>query len=166
MRLLFLSLLLGGCSLRDPDAVLAEDGSSARGEVIFQTRCAGCHGTEGQGSRRAPALSGTMTRWWDRDLAHTILNGRGRMSGQGLSDQEAADVIAWLSDTWGPIKLVARPDGTPARVAPAAAEAPAAPPEAPAAESSEPVPSEAPAPESPQAAPAEKTAPATVPEAE
>ena len=54
------------------------------------------------------------------------------MSGQGLDDQEAADVIAWLSDAWGPIKLVARPDGTPDRVAPAAADEPSV--DAPAAE--------------------------------
>ena len=90
-----IALTLGCSEPRDPEKVLALQGTVERGEPQFQMTCARCHGEVGGGGPRAPALS-AISRLSDRDIADAILNGRGAMRGTRLNEQQARDVLAFL----------------------------------------------------------------------
>lgn len=82
----------------------AQTGDAANGQVIFDTSCAGCHGSDGVGTSIAPAalndatLLGQLT---DEDLATAIREGvANKMPAfANLSDQEILDLIA-LMRSW------------------------------------------------------------------
>ena len=83
---------------RAPDAALALTGDPTRGEARYQMGCAACHGPEGGGIAGAPALRGLPLE--PRPTLELMLNGRGGMPAQRLTDQEAADVLAWMHTRW------------------------------------------------------------------
>lgn len=67
------------------------------GEVIYQDSCARCHGASQEGAIDAPALDATrMLSIGDEPMRMVILFGKGRMPGFNLTDQELADVIAFI----------------------------------------------------------------------
>jgi mono/diheme cytochrome c family protein len=100
-RLPFLLLALAACSDRDIDAILALDGDPVAGEEVFASVCAECHGADARGGR-GPDLTVEAPKLSDEELADTIVNGSmGGMPAQGVSDQEAADVMAWLRQEFG-----------------------------------------------------------------
>jgi mono/diheme cytochrome c family protein len=76
-------------------------GDAANGEAVFGTRCAPCHGPDGEGTTIAPdalhdaALLAELT---DEDLATAIQQGVGDImpAFSTLSDQEILDLIAFL----------------------------------------------------------------------
>ncbi len=67
------------------DDILALDGDATNGGSVFATTCgnSGCHGADG--SSRS-----------DADLVDIMINGSGSMAPQNISDQEAADVLAYI----------------------------------------------------------------------
>ena len=70
-------------------------GDSYRGETIFSTTCAGCHGQGGKGGGIGPKLAGA-----DISLAAAkaqIDNGGGSMPAGLVKGQQEADVLAYLS---------------------------------------------------------------------
>ncbi len=76
-------------------------GEAVNGQVIFAASCAGCHGTDGEGTTIAPdALNDAslLAGLTDEDLTETIRMGvPGRMPPfANLSDQEISDLIALL----------------------------------------------------------------------
>jgi ubiquinol-cytochrome c reductase cytochrome c subunit len=49
---------LGGPAGAAPRVAGSSSGDPAHGQVLYQASCAGCHGQQGEGSQRAPALIG------------------------------------------------------------------------------------------------------------
>jgi len=83
-------------------------GDAARGEIVFGTYCASCHGSEGQGGSRGSAISNDsfLALVSNQGLRTIVITGRpdlrapdwrGNLSGKAMSDQEITDVVAWLA---------------------------------------------------------------------
>ena len=68
---------------------------------MYASTCADCHGADGGGTSRGPALAEEVREESDEDLVDQIVNGGGDMPPQDVSDQEAADVLAFLRETFG-----------------------------------------------------------------
>ena len=85
------------------DAVLALDGDATAGAEVFAATCgtSSCHGPDGSGSGEAVDLSEHVPHHDDAELVSFYVNGTGEMPAQGLEDQEGADVLAYLRDTFG-----------------------------------------------------------------
>lgn len=72
------------------------DGDVGRGEGVFLSHCAVCHGPLGQGTDAGVALPEHFSEHRVEELALILIDGSGAMPPQpGLSDQELADVIAY-----------------------------------------------------------------------
>jgi mono/diheme cytochrome c family protein len=83
----------------------AEKGDAAKGKELFESRCAGCHGSTGEGNKaigdlykiKMPVLSSKEVQSIDdAALGKIVLEGKGKMKPVGLSSQEIANVIAFL----------------------------------------------------------------------
>ena len=73
----------------------------AAGETVYMATCGSdyCHGSNGvDGS--APDHPDVIPTYSDEDLENVIQNGTGYMGGQGLTDQELADVMLYLRTTF------------------------------------------------------------------
>lgn len=81
------------------DAILALTGDAAAGATVFSSTCANCHGADGTGGS-APDISGAVGGYSDADLLDVVLNGSGSMAPVALEDQEAADLLAYVRDTF------------------------------------------------------------------
>jgi mono/diheme cytochrome c family protein len=90
-----------------PSYAAKTTGNAARGELVFGTYCASCHGSEGHGSR-ASAISNDsfLALVSDQGLRTLVITGRpelgapdwrANVSGKPMSDQEITDVVAWLA---------------------------------------------------------------------
>lgn len=82
----------------DNGSILDLTGDPAAGEAVFSAgACAtsGCHGADGN-SGTAPALNSVVSSRTDDQLIDAVLDGKGTMPPNNLSDQEMADVLAWL----------------------------------------------------------------------
>jgi mono/diheme cytochrome c family protein len=73
----------------EPGAV----GDAARGEVIFASECAGCHGESGTGGA-GPALFETGLD--AIEVATVVQQGRGVMPAGIVTGQDQADVVAYV----------------------------------------------------------------------
>ncbi len=84
---------------------------AADGAAVYKTKCAACHGAEGQGTAMAPAFKASeyIKSGSDADIAAVIKNGREGaakkyknfaigMPKQALGDEDVAAVIAHLKD--------------------------------------------------------------------
>ncbi len=85
--------------------ILGLTGDAAAGQAIFSARdcsSAGCHGTDGLSGSATPSLDVSVPASTDPQIVNTFLNGKGGMPAQAsLSDQELADLLAYVSDTFG-----------------------------------------------------------------
>jgi mono/diheme cytochrome c family protein len=68
-------------------------GDVDRGEVIFASECAGCHGDQGSGGA-GPSLSETGLD--ATEVATAVQQGRGVMPAGIVAGQEQADVVAYV----------------------------------------------------------------------
>ena len=76
-------------------APAAQPGDAQRGEAVFQTTCATCHGAGGKGGGGGPTLAGTgITVAAARSQ---IDSPRGVMPAGLVSGQQEADVLAYLA---------------------------------------------------------------------
>lgn len=103
--IVFIALLVPACGEGvDPariDDILALDRDAAAGEDVYAS-CASssCHGSNGD-SGSGPRLSRRVPRGSDEDLIEIVLAGEGGMPPQDLDDQEMADLLAYLRQTFG-----------------------------------------------------------------
>lgn len=68
-------------------------GDAGRGAVVFESKCAGCHGMGGTGGS-GPALQGTGLE--AAFVTERVRQGRGIMPGGLVSGQDEADVVAYV----------------------------------------------------------------------
>jgi mono/diheme cytochrome c family protein len=82
-------------------------GDAARGEIVFGTYCASCHGSAGQGGSKGSAISNDsfLALVSDQGLRTIVITGRpdlrapdwrANVTGKRMSEQEITDVVAWL----------------------------------------------------------------------
>lgn len=86
----------------DNGAILGLTGDAAAGQTVFTAgmcSSAACHGTDGN-SGSAPALSTVVSSRSDDQIINSVLDGKAGMPPQDLTDQEMADVLAWLRDSF------------------------------------------------------------------
>ena len=89
-------------------------GDAARGQAVFATACAACHGPEGKGGPKGGAVadSSYLALVSDQYLRTTVIAGRsdlgmpdwrGYTPGQPLSEGQVSDVVAWLAAQRRPV---------------------------------------------------------------
>ncbi len=72
-------------------------GDSAKGEVYFNTLCAGCHGMDGKKVKDAPALGSLADNPWE--MLHKVRNGQpseGMPALIALDPQISVDIVSYL----------------------------------------------------------------------
>jgi mono/diheme cytochrome c family protein len=98
--IVILSLALAACGGSSSSSSTAPTGDATAGKTAYASLpCAGCHGENAEGGV-GPKLAG-MQESWDR-FQSTVRNGREEMPKFGtdvVSDQQLADVYAWLTST-------------------------------------------------------------------
>src|SRR6476661_11260841 len=77
----------------------------AAGQRLYDQGCAGCHATAGQGSDRAPALTGRLARGSeDGDVFHSIregVPGTAMTPHRELSDQQTWQLVSYIKSLAG-----------------------------------------------------------------
>ena len=93
------ALLVLGCGSAAPSDAMLSSGNPASGERVYvQEACADCHGEFGEGGSGGPL--GSVHGMSNVDLWDVIYHGtEGMPDYPHLSDQEIADMIAWMRDT-------------------------------------------------------------------
>lgn len=96
----------GGTEGEDRAAnVLALEGDAAAGMAGFGTfGCSNesCHGADGLSGMASPSLNMSVPNASDEVIVNTFLNGKGSMPPQSArTDQELADLLAYVSETFG-----------------------------------------------------------------
>src|SRR6478735_4367940 len=69
------------------------------GRQVFVSRCAGCHGSDGNGGELGPGIASRVPLRSDADLTTLLrqgLPGAGMPSFGTLTDQESADVVRYV----------------------------------------------------------------------
>jgi cytochrome c oxidase cbb3-type subunit III len=83
-------------------------GNVERGEGVYATFCASCHGRDGQGGPKAGSVTDPayLSLISDQGLRTLVITGRpdfgapdwrGNVPGRPMTDQDISDVVAWLS---------------------------------------------------------------------
>jgi len=91
-----------------PSYATKADGNINRGQLVFTTYCASCHGSEGGGTRKGSAITNDsfLALVSDQGLRTIVVTGRpelgapdwrGNVPGHPMTDQEITDVVAWLA---------------------------------------------------------------------
>ena len=85
--------------------ILGLSGDSAAGATLFASSTCGtaaCHGSDGSSGAATPPLNTSVPAASDEQIVSTFLNGKGSMPAQSnLSDQQLADLLAYVTDTFG-----------------------------------------------------------------
>ncbi len=82
-------------------------GNASRGQLVYGTYCASCHGSQGQGGPKGSSIinDSFLALVSDQCLRTIVITGRpelgapdwrGNLPGKPMSDQEITDVVAWL----------------------------------------------------------------------
>jgi cytochrome c oxidase cbb3-type subunit 3 len=91
-----------------PSYAVKTAGDAERGQIVFGTYCASCHGSEGKGGPKGSAIGNDsfLALVSDQGLRTIVITGRpdlgapdwrGNVPGKPMSDQEITDVVAWLA---------------------------------------------------------------------
>jgi mono/diheme cytochrome c family protein len=91
-----------------PPYEASADGDVHQGEAVYATFCASCHGTERRSGPKAGSVTDPsyLSLISDQALRTVVITGRpdfgapdwrGNVAGHPMSDQQIADVVAWLS---------------------------------------------------------------------
>ena len=83
-------------------------GNAERGELVYGSFCASCHGPEGAGTSKGSVITNDsfLALVSDQGLRTIVITGRpelgapdwrGNVSGKPMTDQEITDVVAWLA---------------------------------------------------------------------
>jgi cytochrome c oxidase cbb3-type subunit 3 len=91
-----------------PSYAAKSAGDAQRGEVAYKTYCESCHGPGGKGGHKGSPITDDsfLALVSDQGLRTIVITGRpelgapdwrGNVPGKPMSDQEVADVVAWLA---------------------------------------------------------------------
>jgi mono/diheme cytochrome c family protein len=91
-----------------PSRVARSAGDPRRGEAVFGTYCAACHGARGEGGPKGSAVANDsfLALVSDQGLRTVVITGRpdlkapdwrGNVQGRPMTDEEITDVVAWLA---------------------------------------------------------------------
>jgi len=91
-----------------PSYADSSSGDARRGENVFATYCASCHGDTGRGARGGSSIveGAYLALVDDQGLRTAVIAGRpdlgapdwrGNIRGQAMTSQDISDVVAWLS---------------------------------------------------------------------
>ncbi len=72
-------------------------GNAAKGEVYFNTICAGCHGMDGKKIKNAPPLGSVANNPYE--MLHKVMNGQpgeAMPALRALDPQVAVDIVSYL----------------------------------------------------------------------
>ena len=99
LMLSIVSLNLFACGDKTDDTAsggetVSGEADLANGQTIHDSMCMACHASNPDMESNTPNLS-------DAELETIIQNGSGSMPGQGLSETDLRDVIAYLRDIYG-----------------------------------------------------------------
>ena len=98
------ALLLTACGGSDPvDDILALDGDTSNGAILFADNCVSCHPADGSAGTGA-ALNEAVPDINDEQMVTSISGGIGIMPvfSNALTNQEIADVAAYTRETYDP----------------------------------------------------------------
>lgn len=96
------AMSLAGCGDKGDDTG-GLVGDATAGETVFNDVCTACHGADGLGSEGySPSLADETLDLSDEEIRDVILNGYGEMPAQDMTEQEVADVIAYMNATYDP----------------------------------------------------------------
>jgi cytochrome c oxidase subunit 2 len=113
---LVLSLSLAACGGTDTsgndagaqtrtDKIVALTGSVSAGELVYQNNgCSGCHGAKGLGTASGPTLDEPLKNDGKAEIVEVLLDGvkgNAMASYASLSDQQIADLYAYMKSTFG-----------------------------------------------------------------
>lgn len=114
MRGLAAVLLFSIALFGEPGLALAQDRAFSKetealfrtGGDIYRTKCAKCHGRDGEGQRSghdsAPRLAGNFVRLAASEVASQVIKGGAYMPPFGdLSDREIAAVVTYVRNSFG-----------------------------------------------------------------
>ncbi len=76
------------------------DGDAAAGEAIYMDSCSGCHGADGSGGV-GPSLIDAIPVHSEVQIANIVTYGDGDMPAVSCHDQDLADLLAYLVETFG-----------------------------------------------------------------
>jgi nitrite reductase (NO-forming) len=121
MKILLVSIIfLATFSVRAQTVSLAQ--SVARGKTIYEGQCMSCHMAEGEGLESVyPSLTKSDNLKDKNRLAKIVLKGQrgtikvkgvdysGEMIGFAMNDQEVADVLNFIRNSWGNKNAEIRP---------------------------------------------------------
>lgn len=97
-------MLVFGFTQADAQSATDDPAQVEAGKAVFETNCAGCHGTDGTGvSGRGRSLIGIASQEADRSVHFmSITNGKGGMPafGDQLSDEERDAAISYVRLTF------------------------------------------------------------------
>ena len=85
------------------DAILGLSGDATAGQTVF-ARCSvsSCHGTGGDMPiSGTPTLTDEVPEQSDEQLIQVVIGGYEAMPAQPMEDQQMADLLAYLRDTFG-----------------------------------------------------------------
>lgn len=96
----------GGTGGEDRAAtILGLEGDAASGETLFASsgcNIMSCHGADGLSGAAMPPLSSSVAAASDEQIVTTFLEGKGTMPAHSnLSDQQLADLLAYVTETFG-----------------------------------------------------------------
>ena len=105
MRVALAALLLAACGTKDdPDVVAVLDltGDATAGADVYADTCgqSSCHGPSGSDGASGVDLAEHAPHHTDYELVDFMLNGVEAMAPVDVTPQEAADVLAYLRDTF------------------------------------------------------------------
>ncbi|MCA9658407.1 MAG: cytochrome c [Myxococcales bacterium] len=89
----------------DVATIVALSGDATSGESLYGTHCSSCHMADGTGNPglNYPSLVEHASKETDEEIVAIVLEGEEAMPAfrSQLSDQEVADVLAYIRATWG-----------------------------------------------------------------
>jgi len=89
----------------DTATILALTGNADDGQSVYEAKCASCHKADGTGdaSLNYPSLVEHVPHEEEAEMVTLILDGEEAMPAfrSQLSDQEVADVLAYILREWG-----------------------------------------------------------------
>ncbi len=94
-------VLPSSCGEERSAAVIRLEGAVEDGEAAFVGSCAPCHDLAGDEAKVGPALRPIVPEATDEELVTIMACGFVSMPPSNVDDQQAADVLAWLRDTFG-----------------------------------------------------------------